>query len=127
MLTAVWFLWGCVARLSCDIVSIQSESIGPHLITRSHACTHRLVSPTGAFGHPATSQWTLPPIIQLTAICGLDGVLFLMAWTAAVLATYFDVFFGPPPEDEEEEDDGPAGGGGSGVGHGFASLGTWMI
>ena len=82
--------------------------------------SHRLVSPTGAFGHPATSQWTVSPIIQLTAIFGLDGVLFLMAWTAAVLATYFDVFFGPPTEDEEEE---AAHGGSGGGGHAFASLG----
>lgn len=83
---------------------------------------HRLVSPTGAFGHPATSQWTVSPIIQLTAIFGLDGVLFLMAWTAAVLATYFDVLFGPPTEDEEEEEAAHGGSGGAG-GHAFASLG----
>lgn len=91
----------------------------------------RLVSPTGAYGHPATSQWTLPPIIQLTAVFGLDGVLFLMAWTAAVLATYFDVFFGPPSDDDdddddqqdEEEEEEAHGGSGGGGGHGFASLG----
>jgi hypothetical protein len=39
-----------------------------------------LVSPTGAYGHPAVVNWSVAPIVQLASLAGLDGILFLMAW-----------------------------------------------
>jgi apolipoprotein N-acyltransferase len=38
------------------------------------------VSPTGGYGHPAYSQWSLVPVVQLASVFGIDGILFLLTW-----------------------------------------------
>ncbi|GAB5036019.1 Hypothetical protein NocV09_03300020 [Nannochloropsis oceanica] len=56
-----------------------------------------LVSPTGSYGHPALCNWPISSIIQLTSLFGLEGILFLMTWTASVLSVALNLLFSPSP------------------------------